>query len=68
MTDTADKTTEKPKRARRRKVRMEDDARVVAWCDAFITRTKEEHGFTPTQDQAIQACLNAFFEREPEEF
>jgi hypothetical protein len=50
----------KPKR-RRRKVILEDDARVVAWCDAFIERTERESGFRPTKDQALKAFLAEVF-------
>ena len=46
-------------RGRARKVRIEDHPDVQAWCNAFINQTENEHGFSPTQDQAIQAFLVA---------
>jgi hypothetical protein len=51
--------TPKAPRARRRKARIEEHPDVVAWCDGFVKRTEDEHGFTPSPDQAIQAFLVA---------
>lgn len=60
---TKKQTTDKPTR-RRRKVILEDDPRVVAWCDDFIERTDESSGFQPTKDQALKAFLTEVFKAE----
>jgi len=50
---------DKPKRAHRRKTRIEDHPEVQAWAEAFVQRTESEQGYTPTRDQALQAWLVA---------
>jgi hypothetical protein len=54
---------DKPTRTRR-KVILENDQRVVAWCDAFIERTEQASGFKPTKDQALKAFLTEVFKAE----
>ena len=53
-------TNDKPTR-RRRKVIIEKDERVVAWCKLFIGAVKAERGYEPTMDQAQLAFLNDAF-------
>ncbi len=44
-------------RKRRRRVRMEDHPDVQAWIVDFKLRVENEHGYTPTDDQATMAFL-----------
>lgn len=46
-------------RGRRRKARLENHPDVVKWCESFVKMTEDTHGFTPSQEQAIQAFLVA---------
>lgn len=42
---------------RRRKARIEDHPDVKEWCAGFVRDTENAHGFTPTEEQAVQAFL-----------